>query len=230
MAGRAGYVIAALLIVGGVALASYSYLFSQARFLIQDIHNSLDGGIVYGVHDLQAGDTMYGYLTISGERVDASVLDKRTFTFLTENNELPPDADPEMFMPGIGGFNEFSFTASKTDSYYLVLESTCSFFCEGTSFHIVLQQSYADLAGVPIVGLYVISGTLIASGVGLLVLGRLASWARGHWRPILVLTLFILAWWGVILLSPYSPTLGIVIGIIALILSLYLIKLFVEAI
>ncbi len=60
-------------------------------------------------------------------------------------------------------------------------------------------------------------------------MGRLASWTRGHWRPILVLTLFILAWWGVILLSPYSPTLGIVIGIIALILSLYLIKLFVEA-
>ncbi len=170
MAGKAWYVIATLLVIGGVALASYSYLFSQARFPILDARIPARPNYWYSVHDLQAGEAMYGYLFVTGDKVDALVLDKETFIFLAQNfGELPPNANPEVFLPGLlPGLHEFSFTASKSDSYYVV--TTCQFICyPDTEIHVVLQQTMGNLGGIPIVALYAISGTLIASGVGLLV-------------------------------------------------------------
>ncbi len=157
-------VIAAVVIVVGIALIPALYAYSQVRFPLTSYTMTIGGGITYDAHELRVGDTMYGFLYITGERVDVMVLDKQTFFYMSENLELPPGATPEVYFPGTIGDVEFQFTAMKADTYYLVFDPQCFIFCSPTSVDVNLQRSL----GIVVI-LYAIPAVMISLGAVFLV-------------------------------------------------------------
>ncbi|MEE9236618.1 MAG: hypothetical protein V3U52_02350 [Thermoplasmata archaeon] len=166
---RHSKIIAAIVIVVGIALIPAVYAYSQTRFPLTSYEISIDSTKTYDDHQLLSGDTMYGWLFVSGESVNIMVLDTKTFAYYAENNELSPDADPEVFLPGVIGPTTFQFVAPKADLYYLVVEPRCVFFCDPTSVNVVLQRSLGSFVGIPLVALYSIPAVMIPLGAVFLI-------------------------------------------------------------
>ncbi len=156
-------IIAAIVVVVGVALIPTIYSYSQIRFPLTSYNMTIGGGITHDAQELRAGDTMYGFLSISGERVDVMVLDKETFFYYSENFALPQGLIPEVYRPEAIGQVEFRFIARQTDTYYLVLDPQCFFFCSPTSVDVDLQRSL----GIAVI-FYAIPAVMIPLGAVLL--------------------------------------------------------------
>ena len=155
--------IAALAI--GLALAAGAFAVANLRVALTNYASSIsvDRPLVYYVHDLRAGDTVYFLLRIEGGPVDLEILRGTSATEGSGGYAGGVEGDLVFRAPGLLGPEELRFSAPETATYGVAFASACEPACP-TSLRAQVQLTMGSVGLLSVHQAIVLGGILAAVG------------------------------------------------------------------